>query len=82
MWCEGYLLGDNLMAVERQRYEVLARAALDTADWFDGSRECSCDDSDGGWPCWYHQTDEQQAKERMDYIVEAVASADEDFNGD
>ncbi len=57
------------------RYGRLALAALNAAEWFDESRDCTC--ADDGLNCWYRLTPEKQEKERMAYIVQAVEAEDE-----
>ena len=51
----------------------LAIAAIEAADLFDDTRNCTCD-TDSGW-CWYRLTYEEQQLEKLAFVTEAVRNA-------
>jgi len=58
-------------------YKIMARAAVDSAERFDWSRECTCD-SESGW-CWYRLTVDEQEQERVQFIADAIQRAVEEW---
>jgi hypothetical protein len=54
------------------RYERLAKAAIDAVKRFENNYEdCTCSDDPEG-TCWYHLSDEEQTRWRIEYVAEML----------
>lgn len=69
-------MSENPEFKTHQRYLRLAEAALDAADLFDDTRDCTC--ADDGGNCWYHLSEDEQNRARLDFIADAIDYEDHD----